>query len=325
MPTINVNDAYILDETGAEVDKVTGLFTKNENATTGEKQMARLNIAAGGSNPNLLDNAYFVGGGSQLGDEVFPINQRGQTSYAGSGYAFDRYIVETYVTATLQATGIRVQTTVLYVGITQRVPVNRIEAGKTYTMSVIVDGTLYYTPFVADGSGNWFSALYIDGLDWYVPMRYTSNYWEVKVINSLGNIDHIVSAVKLELGTVSTLANDAPPDYGTELRKCQYYYRELSATSSIALAAWAYSSNTCTVYNLFGVGNEMRTNSPTIAASGTWQVQTQAGTLINVTSFSKADGGNVFGVNFVASGLTANQPCRIIGSTGAKITFSADL
>ena len=95
MPTINVNDAYVLNETGAEVDKVTGLFTKNENATTGEKQMARLNIAAGGSNRNLLDNAYFVGGGSQLGDGVFPINQRGTTFYSlPYGNIFDRWHIQ---------------------------------------------------------------------------------------------------------------------------------------------------------------------------------------------------------------------------------------
>lgn len=44
------------------------------------------------SNPNLLDNWYFVGGGSQLGEGVFPINQRGQTSYSDSeAYTIDRW------------------------------------------------------------------------------------------------------------------------------------------------------------------------------------------------------------------------------------------
>ena len=48
--------------------------------TDANKAQARTNIDAGKngawSNRNLLDNAYFVGGGSQLGDGVFPINQR---------------------------------------------------------------------------------------------------------------------------------------------------------------------------------------------------------------------------------------------------------
>lgn len=40
--------------------------------------------------PNLLDNWYFVGGGSQLGDGVFPINSKGATSYSATGYTIDR-------------------------------------------------------------------------------------------------------------------------------------------------------------------------------------------------------------------------------------------
>ena len=41
---------------------------------------------------NLLDNWYFVGGGSQQGDGQFPINQRGQTSYTVlNGSCIDRW------------------------------------------------------------------------------------------------------------------------------------------------------------------------------------------------------------------------------------------
>ena len=40
-----------------------------------------------------------------------------------------------------------------------------------------------------------------------------------------------VRAIKLELGSVSTLANDAPPDYETELAKCKYYFRRVSLTT----------------------------------------------------------------------------------------------
>src|SRR5699024_7637111 len=53
---------------------------------TGAKtpQEALVNLGAA-SNPNLLDNWYFIGGGSQQGGGQFPINQRGQTSYSNSG------------------------------------------------------------------------------------------------------------------------------------------------------------------------------------------------------------------------------------------------
>ena len=46
--------------------------------------------------PNLLDNWYFVGGGSQQGGGQFPINQRGQTSYSSSGYGIDRWYTDHY-------------------------------------------------------------------------------------------------------------------------------------------------------------------------------------------------------------------------------------
>ena len=46
-------------------------------------QLALANLGAG-VRPNLLDNAYFVGGGSQQGGEQLPINQTGATSWTGS-------------------------------------------------------------------------------------------------------------------------------------------------------------------------------------------------------------------------------------------------
>ena len=50
-----------------------------------------LRALGGRPNRNLLDNWYFVGGGSQQGGGQFPINQMGQTSYHESGNIFDRF------------------------------------------------------------------------------------------------------------------------------------------------------------------------------------------------------------------------------------------
>ena len=44
-----------------------------------------------GVNPNILDNWYFVGGGSQQGGQQFPLNHRGQTQYIGSLQSLDRW------------------------------------------------------------------------------------------------------------------------------------------------------------------------------------------------------------------------------------------
>ena len=46
-----------------------------------------------GKGINMLDNWYFVGGGSQQGGHQLPINQRGQTTYTGSStfWSIDRW------------------------------------------------------------------------------------------------------------------------------------------------------------------------------------------------------------------------------------------
>ena len=40
-----------------------------------------------------------------------------------------------------------------------------------------------------------------------------------------------LKAVKLEIGSVSTLANDAPPNYAAELAKCQRYFQRFRTES----------------------------------------------------------------------------------------------
>lgn len=219
MPTINVNDAYILDETGAEVDKVTGLFTKNENASTGEKQMARLNIAAGGSNDNLLDNAYFVGGGSQLGDGVFPINQRGQSTYTGGGTQLDRWKTwDGSDTIVLTANGLQ-YTSPNSNGLFQYSPVDL--PTNTMTFSVKVSGTIYSVT-IAEGTNE--ARTNIPGGEILVN----------RPNKTAGIISHnttlLLQAAKLEVGTVSTLANDAPPNYWLELQKCKARLRFVPLT-----------------------------------------------------------------------------------------------
>lgn len=232
MPNINIDDAYILNETGAQVDKVTGLFTKNENATTGEKQMARLNIAAGGSNPNLLDNAYFVGGGSQLGDGIFPINQRGQTSYSAYTNSIDQWYAADAMT--VAADGISCG------AIVQKLPQVAPLDGKTLTFSALLaDGTML--------SG---SAVFNSASDTY--FYYDAGAVEHLLYNTyFGGFEVVtarkIAAVKLEYGTVSTLANDVRPDFGKVLEKCKRYLQRVKQpqgyTASVGFGMVGAASN----------------------------------------------------------------------------------
>lgn len=214
MPTINVNDAYVLNETGAEVDKVTGLFTKNENATTGEKQMARLNIAAGGSNDNLLDNAYFVGGGSQLGDGIFPINQRGLLNYS-AGYTIDRWKLSSGGTLVFTNDGISID------GLFFQKKVIDFTVGETYTLSrQTTDGNVVSVTGVVPSTEGWM----IGDQTFGVYFRPSTKVCDIQIWGT-----YLLKAVKLEKGTISTIKNDPVPDFGEELRKCQRYFVRLKA------------------------------------------------------------------------------------------------
>lgn len=212
MAIINVDDAYILNETGAQVDKTTGIPFKNESLTEAEAAQARANIRAGGSNPNLLDNAYFVGGGSQLGDGVFPINQRGQSSYSGGGTAIDRWKTwDGSDTIVLTSTGVKYKSPNSN-GIFQYFPVDL--PTNALTFSVKIDGVIS-SVVLPEGQNE--ARGYGTGFEFLVNRSNKT----VGVIS--GNTELLLQAFKLEVGTVSTLPNDPPPDFGEEMRKCQRY------------------------------------------------------------------------------------------------------
>lgn len=206
------------------------------------------NFSTSGSNPNLLDNAYFVGGGSQLGYGIFPINQRGQTSYTGGITGFDRWTVDGGdFTATLESGGVRVTSTTPYAGLSQILPAYKLQNGETYTYSIVVDGVLHTVTFVANSDGNWANIYY--GEDWYVPYQFINGKWTFKIINTLtsNGMNHLISKAKIEKGTVSTLVNDAPPNFGEELEKCKRYLQRVKQpqgyTASVGFGMVGAASN----------------------------------------------------------------------------------
>lgn len=213
MPNINIDDAYILDNTGKQVDDAVdyGLFN---------------------SNKNLLDNAYFVGGGSQLGDGVFPINQRGQTQYAWSGATcIDRWLIfSANDTVTLSASGLT-----LNANDDGGVLGQRIKYYPEYSEQPLIctflttDNKRIVWSFTINTSIAWQGGTLVlnECPDFYLDALYDSSSNTVAFVLAkyFDNIPHSITlkAAKLEIGTVSTLANDVPPDFGEELRKCQRY------------------------------------------------------------------------------------------------------
>lgn len=202
-------------------------------------------------NENLLDNWYFVGGGSQRGGGQFPINQRGKTEYTGAGNTVDRW--ESNASSTLVSVvpdGISISVNNQPID-TQWILNQLLEsysslAGKTVTVSLALR--------VTSGSVN---VRFFDGTKAYISRNATSSdlsvisvsgtvsnsptQMAVIVINQTENADFTLVAAKLELGYLSTLArkdeegnwvlNDSPPNFQQELAKCQRYQVELVSTA----------------------------------------------------------------------------------------------
>ncbi len=172
------------------------------------------------SNPNLLDNWYFAD----------PVNQRGLTEY-GEGYTIDRWCL--YVSGT---TTISIENgVVIHEGaggyFQQRLERSKMEKllGQAATLSVLIDNQLYSATDILGYPGN---KCIVRGL----PVGEISLFWDdvkCEINVSLTGGAGVLQAVKLELGTIQTLAhqdasgnwvlNDPPPNKALELAKCQRY------------------------------------------------------------------------------------------------------
>lgn len=347
MATIDINDAYILNETGAQVDKVTGLFYKDESTTAAEKAFAQLNVGAsldlgitgatigqmpvvasvdgsgaptswnaatpssgGGGGRNLLDNGWFR------------VNQRGWTSgnMGSMQYWADRWHMNTDASnpssLSLNNGVVTITTpsgTNRFGNILQTLADPDAIVGKVVTLSVlksddtIISGTITRTAATTQDAYN----------EGGIILRLSStNRFNVQV--EAGKTLSI-KAVKLEIGSTSTLAQDAPPDYGEELAKCQYYFRRVSG--DVYLCSGMAVNTTVVV---FPFPFTMRTN-PTITITGTISAVGSGGILAvsSVNSVGKAT--NAIQVRLTVSGATQYGAYLLTPSNGGYLDFTADL
>lgn len=193
------------------------------------------------SNSNLLDNAFFVGGGSQQGTRCFPINQRGEIEYnnpdASYRYTVDRWSLRR-ATLTINDDGISItnisNAESRQMVFRQKIDKNKIIKGQTYTFSFLFSE---YSPETAI-SGIVNSTSFVKNVT--EKLSYNTITIEEDLLNDLviainlpKNGSAKVLAAKFEMGTTQTLGyfedgewvlNDCP-DYFLELTKCQFYQR----------------------------------------------------------------------------------------------------
>ena len=279
--------------------------------------------------PNLLDNWYFVGGGSQGGWGKFPINQRGQTTYSSLGVCgIDRWKLNTAVGFTL-ASGYA-----SFEAISQSLPSASDLVGKTLTASVLLSsGALYSgTATLTTLSSN--TVFYSAN---NVTLRWSS-YWNGFQVfcNTSGNTINVI-AIKLELGSSQTLAHQENgtwvlneiPRFEDELTKCQSYFSRVTCPAgSTTLPAIARLTSTAnrTILFILPLPAELAKN-PTVTFTGTLTLRSFADSSASTTISSITGAYRILPSYVEVDAVTAGTPYDgfiLIGS-GSYIDISAEL
>lgn len=283
------------------------------------------------SNRNLLDNWYFAN----------PVNQRGQTSYMAGGYTIDRWNKSAdNLWLSLQSGFARLEKTAEtgYPMITQLFDsdITDFLIGKEVTASVLTSEGLFFKTFTIPsgsfdligfdlGSTNFVCNLY---RGFSLPMfRILS-----KTGSAVGIFVNLI-AVKLELGTVSTLAhqdadgnwmlNDPPPNYAEELAKCQRYQLVLNSNETGAsLASGIYTSaNQARIT----IPCRMRAR-PAISSSGGFECIGGSNSSVASLSIGTFSSSAVMLLANLSSSVTAGGACYLRNSAvDAKIILDANL
>lgn len=262
------------------------------------------------SNPNLLINGWFT------------VNQRGWTSGSSTWakYCADRwkmYYGTAAGTVAVTSNGISLSPASSdNLSIIQPFEDVSPLSGKTLTFSAaLANGTVYKgtvqnfntasnTTFVSEDSGKF-------------VLRYTAsdNSFRIQVYDN-----YTIRAVKLEIGSTSTLALDAPPEYCTELLKCQRYFRRINSGS----VGFGFANNTTTFTLFIPQATYMRVFEPTLTTSGTLKIYNQNQVVTGIGIYYADSQLNLL-VGCTTSGLTAGSFDSLDVSSGGYIDLDAEL
>lgn len=270
--------------------------------------------ALGGFNPNLLDNAYFIGGGSQQGGGQFPINQRGQTEYIGQGYTIDRWARRG--TGVTEEDNQKIKTEVTEGGIkisapdpanisgeyhdfSQRIENYKDLLGKTVTVSLLIDdfenvGAMDFGLYSSNGIFTNTTALCrragIHSAGFYtatatIPesIAHSGINFCIRSWMNEGGGHFVLRAANAHDADGNWVLNDPPPNYALELVKCQRH--QIFGP----LTALRYHSSSGIQRMFVPTPVPMRVNPEIIGTPQAWSVDgnKQYNATISVNSFQK--------------------------------------
>gem|GEM_PF-1203281 len=213
---------------------------KGDPGAKGEKGDPGLQGPAGAVySPNLLRNGTFA--------EGCIVNQRGKTSYAGTGYGVDMW----YTTGATLSVDVTAEGVKLYKNDATANPAwaqaleTDVAVGQTVTVSMLYKGNGEGASLRVAQSGGIVTLSNVS--DWTLAQKtFALEKWSVGTLqdraivaiqcfeNMAVNQGLYIKAIKLELGEQQTLAHqngdgawvlNELPDYGGELLRCQRYYQ----------------------------------------------------------------------------------------------------
>lgn len=288
-------------------------------AWTGPEIDAAIGRSARISNPNLLDNAYFIGGG---GDGKFPINQRGYSSYTGATYTIDRWkLMNGAGTLSLTSGGIVFSNSASGYGYMEQAwELGDNVSGMQLTLSVLANGVLY-------SSTGSFNITLPSGLLFYKANANTAV--NIRIPANLVSSETI-TAIKVEVGNQQTLAHQEGtswvlneiPNYVEELAKCQRYfvrYPTIILTGISPAAGKAVGTSVVTP-------QPMRTTIQSVSGTPLWVRWPTSGNLTSgfTTDFTNAAVNNnyVEGISVSHNSIPAITLCAVQWS---NLTISCEL
>jgi len=278
------------------------------------------------SNENLVDNPFFT------------VNQRGTSGSYQEGRIADRWYAYGFsasnITSSITNNGVVIQSDGTHGWrVLQNIKNYKDLSGRKVTYSINVKS-------ISSGSIRLFYAPSLNGIneDWvYLVDASTTGITSVTftlpdlssasglclMFQSDTPIDATIRAVKLEVGTVSTLANDVEPDYTTELLKCQWEYYRISLDSASAFVTVGFMADSTTFYGVINLPTPLK-SAPTSTYSGVIQIFTVGGTE-NVTSLTTImrSPQTITVTATIANALTVNSPAILMGGPSSYIDFSA--
>jgi hypothetical protein len=259
------------------------------------------------SNKNILHNWDFRK----------PVNQRGASSYSGNVYGIDRWATSGVCQVAINAgTGITITSTNASCG--QVVENYANYAGKKFTLSLnVLGGTGIGNGAVIqlyDGTQGFNAAVSSTGIVSITGVLSASpTTLQVNLFPSTSTTSYTlqVSAVKLELGSVSTLVNDPPADFGEQLRLCQRYYEKS--------CSYNYVPGSDGVYNNHGSG--MIAGSTTGLGNGDFTRYKVQKRIVPTLTFFGGDGAT-YGANYARDN---NIGGAVYLGTAPSVLYSLDV